>query len=99
VIQLASASNLLAAVANALAAYHWYQAAQVKNPPAVLVGSGGGWVSQAKPFEPNAGVDASPLVEYARESSKRNKTAATWSAAAAAFAALGWVLGLFVPHA
>lgn len=50
-------------------------------------------------MKPNAGVDAKPLVEWARESSKRNKTAAIWSMAAAVFAVLGWVLALFMPHA
>jgi hypothetical protein len=84
---LNSIPNLLAAVCSALAAYHWYRASQVKDPPSALVGSVG--------WDTPVGVDAKPLVEYARESRKRNKTAALWSAAAAAFAGLGWALGLF----
>jgi hypothetical protein len=97
-MQLAiSASNLLAAVCSALAAYHWYRASQVKDPPTALVGYAG-WYSREQPG-PNAGVDASPVVKYARESAKRNKTAALWSAFAAGFAGLGWVLELFTSHA
>jgi hypothetical protein len=94
---LASYANLLAAVCSAIAAYHWYRASQVKDPPAALLGSYG-YGSLTRPREPNAGVDASPLVKYAQESAKRNKTAALWSAAAAAFAGLGWMLGLFTSH-
>src|ERR1700677_386059 len=92
-IQLAiSATNLLTAICSALAAHHWYRASRVKDPPAALVGYAG-WYSSEHPA-PNAGVDASPLVEYARESGKRNRTAAQWSAAAAAFAAHGGGLGV-----
>ncbi len=46
--RLASASNLIAALFSALAAYHWYQAAKVHAPPAVLQGSSG-WASKANP--------------------------------------------------
>ena len=41
----------------------------------------------------NAFVDATPLVEYAQESGRRNKIAALWSAAAALFTGVTW----FVP--
>jgi hypothetical protein len=98
-IQLAIlAANLLTALCSALAAYHWYRASQVKDPPSALVGYAG-FGSSEHPRRPNAGVDASPLVEWAQESGKRNKTAALWSAAAAALAGLGWALGLFIPNA
>lgn len=88
-------ANLFAAVCSALAAYHWYRAAQVKEPPAVLLGSMG-YASRENPFAPNAGVDASPLVKHAQESARRNKTAALWSAATAGFAGLAWALGLLI---
>jgi hypothetical protein len=87
---IASATSLLAAICSAFAAYHWYRAAQVEDPPTALLGSTG--------WDVGVGVDASPLVKYAQESAKRNKTAALWSAAAAAFAGVAWVLGLFIPH-
>lgn len=45
----------------------------------------------------NVDASASPLIEYARESGRRNKMAASWSAAAAAFAGIGWVMGLLTP--
>jgi hypothetical protein len=84
--------NLLATVCSALAAYRWYQATQIKDPPAALLGSAG-WTSRSG--GPNAGVDTTPLVKWAQDSNKRNKAAATWSAAAAFFAFLSWGLGLF----
>jgi hypothetical protein len=40
------------------------------------------------------GVDTTPLVEWAQDSSKLNKTAALWSAVAAVCAGLSWGLGL-----
>jgi hypothetical protein len=83
--------NLLAALSSGLAAIFWYRASQVKAPPKALLGSSG-W---AGPDDaPNAGVDATPLVEYAQESGRRNKIAALWSATAALFAFLSWTLGL-----
>jgi hypothetical protein len=88
-----SVTSLLAAVCSALAAYHWYRAAQVEDPPAALVGYAA-WSTRTQPPAPNAGVDASPLVKYAQESARRNKKAASWSAAAAARAGIGWVLPL-----
>jgi hypothetical protein len=91
---LTSCATFLAAICSALAAYHWYRAAQVKDPPTVFVGVAG-YATRTRPAAPNATVDASALVEYARESAKRNKTAALWSAAAAFFAFLAWGLGLF----
>jgi hypothetical protein len=57
-----------------------------------LLGSAG-WTSRSG--GPNAGVDTTPLVKWAQDSNKRNKAAATWSAAAAFFAFLSWGLGLF----
>jgi hypothetical protein len=90
---LASLATLGGAICSAFAAYHWYQAAQVKDPPSALVGYAA-WSGRGQPA-PNAGVDASPLVKYVQDNAKRNKTAASWSAAAAAFAGLGWMLGLF----
>jgi hypothetical protein len=90
---LITLSNLLAAVCSALAAYRWFQATQVKDPPTVLLGSSG-YATRTLPFTPNAAVDARPLVKWAQESGRLNKVAATWSAAAALFAFLSWGLGL-----
>jgi hypothetical protein len=78
--------NLLAAVSSALAAYRWYQATQIKDPPTALLGNLG--------YGVGVGVDATPLVKWAQDSSKLNKVAASWSAAAALFAFLSWGLGL-----
>jgi hypothetical protein len=74
--------NLFAAVCSALAAYRWYQATLVKDPPAALLGSAG-WTSRNG--GPIAGVDTTPLVKWAQDSNGRNKAAATWSAVAALF--------------
>jgi hypothetical protein len=41
-------------------------------------------------------INTNPLVEFAKESGRRNKVAALWSAAAAFFAFLGWALGAYV---
>jgi hypothetical protein len=71
---LSTASNFLAALSSAPAAYFWYQASQVK-APTYGYGVGGG-------------ADAKSVIEYAQESGRRNKIAALWSAAAAAFAFL-----------
>jgi hypothetical protein len=78
--------NLLAALCSALAAYRWLQASQVKDPPPALLGNYG--------WDAGVGVDATPLVKWAQDSSKLNKVAASWSAAAALFAFLSWGLGL-----
>ena len=85
--------NLLAAVCSALAAYRWYQATQIKDPPTALLGTFG-WVGREQ-TGPTGGVDAKPLVEWVQESGRLNKVAATWSAAAALFAFLSWGSGLF----
>jgi hypothetical protein len=96
-VHLNTLLNLLAALCSALAAYRWLQTSQVKDPPTALLGSGGAWTSRASgvPFTPNAGVDATQLVEWAQDSNKLNKLAATWSAWAAFFSFLSWGLGLF----
>ena len=86
--------NLFAAVCSALAAYHWWQASQGKDPPAALVGSTG-WGSYLVPHAPTAAVGTAPLVKWAQESNKLNKVAATWSAWAALFMFLSWGFGLF----
>ena len=91
---LVSATTFLAALASALAAYFWYHAAMVDPPPTVLTGSSR-WASRANPDAPNAVVDATPLIKFAKESGRRNKVAALWSAAAASFAFLGWALGAY----
>jgi hypothetical protein len=90
---LVSAANLFAAVSSALAAYHWYHASQVVAPRELRGFSM--WSSRDNPG-PNVGVDAGPLVEFARESGRRNKVAALWSAAAALFAFVAWALGTWV---
>jgi hypothetical protein len=89
--------NLLAAVCSAFAAYHWWQATRVKDPPPALQGSGGAWTTRTPgaPFTPNTAVDSTPLVEWAKESGKANRVAATWSAWAALFMFLSWGFGLF----
>jgi hypothetical protein len=92
---LASFTNLLTAGCSALAAYRWYQAAQVDDPPAVLVGSTG-YATRTQPG-PNTAVNAKPLVKYAQESARRNKKAALWSAVAAALRCIGWALPLLGP--
>jgi hypothetical protein len=89
-VHLNTLLNLLAALCSALAAYRWLHASQVKDPPAALVGSAG-WTSRNG--GPNVGVDTTPLVEWAQESGRLNKLAATWSAWAAFFAFLSWGLG------
>ena len=86
-IQLAiNASSFLAAVSSALAAFFWYRASQVEAPKD-LVGSA--------PMGGPVVVNTRPLVEFAKESGRRNKVAALWSAAAAFFAFLAWGLGMF----
>jgi hypothetical protein len=74
----------LGAVSSLIAAVWWYRASQVEAPGELRgdVGYGGPAI-----------VDTRPLVEYARESGRRNKIAALWSAAAALFTGLTW----FVP--
>jgi hypothetical protein len=85
--------NLLAAICSALAAYHWFQASQGKDPPAALLGTGGAYRKRGS-NAPNAGVDTTPLVKWAQDSNKLNKVAATWSAWAALFMFLSWGFGL-----
>jgi hypothetical protein len=82
------AFNLLAALSSALAAFFWFRASQVEAPRQLH-----GEVAYGGP----ATVDASPLVEYAQESGRRNKAAALCSAAAAFFAFLAWMAGWMVP--
>jgi len=91
---LTSACIFLAAACSALAAFFWYHAAQLETPSAAFLGYRGLSLEDARP---NAGFDASSLVEYAQESGRRNKVAAAWSAAAAACAGIGWALGLLLP--
>ena len=80
--------DLLAALSSLLAAVFWYRASQVEAPETLHGGAGwGGPVT----------VDASPLVNFVRESGRRNKVAALYSAAAALCAFLSWGLGLLSP--
>jgi hypothetical protein len=65
---------LLGAVSSLIAAVWWYRASQVE-APGELRGDVG---------------YRGPAVEYARESGRRNKIAALWSAAAALFTGLTW---------
>jgi hypothetical protein len=90
---LITLSNLLAAICSALAAYYWFRATQVKDPPATLQGSFG-FGTRTPPFKPTGGVNSTPLVKWAQDSGKANRVAASWSAAAAFFAFLSWGLGL-----
>ena len=80
---LSITSNVLAAISSGLAAYFWFQASQVELPPA-LVG---------KAFTNAFVMDTTLLDKWAQESGRRNKIAALWSAAAAFFTFLAWVLG------
>lgn len=91
---LVSVFSFLAAAASAFAAYFWFRASLVPAPPAMLHGSAA-WASRTQPGRPNASVDASQVVEYARESGRRNKVAALWSMAAAIFAGLAAALGAY----
>lgn len=84
---LSIATTFLAAVCSALAAYHWYRAAQVEAP--IKLEGVSGWGGPTT-------VDATPLAEFASESGRRNKVAALWSAAAGAFAGLAWALGTYL---
>lgn len=94
-----SAATFLAAVCSALAAYHWFQASRVEAPE-TLIGTAP-FDLEIAPIgsQVDVVVDTKPLVEYARESAKRNKVAALWSATAATCAGLAWALGLFNSHA
>ena len=86
---LSIALNLLAAISSGFAAYYWYQASK-GDPPTTLAAKS----FLGKHGEPNTVVDAKELVEWAQDSSKRNKRAAIWSMAAAGCAGLSWFLGL-----
>ena len=83
---LADGCNLVAAIFSAFASYYWYRASTVKTPPEALPGISV-WGTYAEP-KPNVSVDTRPLVKFVNDSSKANKTAAKWSAAAA----LAWAL-------
>jgi hypothetical protein len=72
--------NILGAISSLIAAFYWYRASQVVAPPNALFGVGpftGAYYGNGSNFH----VNASPLVEYAQESGRRNKIAAWWSAA------------------
>jgi hypothetical protein len=93
------ALNFLGALSSLLAAFYWFRASQVKAPPKALLGVAPLADSEFRTNAvvdcgngSNAFVDATPLVEYAQESGRRNKTAALWSAAAALFMGLTWFL-------
>jgi hypothetical protein len=47
-----------------------------------------GWGTRAERTKPNVSVDTRPLVQFVKDSSTANKTAAIWSA----FAALAWAV-------
>jgi hypothetical protein len=94
IAHLITLSNALAALSSALAAYFWYQASQVQAPPKILMGGSSWYHPELNPQ--NASIDATPLVEFAKESGRRNKVAALWSMSAAIFAFLGWALGAWV---
>jgi hypothetical protein len=69
----------LGAVSSLIAAIWWYRASQVETSEELH-----GDVRYGGP----AIVDTRPLLEYTRESGRRNKIAALWSAAAALFTGL-----------
>jgi hypothetical protein len=93
VIQLiASLLTAAAALASGWAAWLWLLASKV-DAPKTLEGTHM-ITSRAEPHKPNVVIDASPIIDFAQESGKRNKAAATWSAVAALFAFLSWGLGL-----
>jgi hypothetical protein len=95
VIQLAvSLLTALAGLTSGRAAWLWYRASQV-DAPKTLHGFSG-WGSSAEPNRPNVSIDAMPLIDFAQESGRRNKAAARWSAAAAAFGFLAGMLGAYV---
>jgi hypothetical protein len=95
VIQLAvSLLTALAAFSSGVAAWLWYLASQV-DAPETLEGFSV-WGSRLEPNRPNVVIDATPLIEFAQESGRRNTAAAQWSAAAAA---LGFLAGLMSAYA
>jgi hypothetical protein len=95
VIQLAvSLLAALAGLTSGRAAWLWYRASQV-DAPRTLEGFSV-WASLAEPNRPNVKIDATPLIEFAQESGRRNKAAAQWSAAAAVFGFLAGMLGAYV---
>lgn len=94
-IQLAvSVLTALAGLTSGRAAWLWYRASQV-DAPRTLEGFSV-WASRAEPNRPNVQIDATPLIEFAQESGRRNKAAAQWSAAAAVFGFLAGMLGAYV---
>jgi hypothetical protein len=97
---LSIASNFLAAISSALAAVFWYWASQVEPPntlPAFAPSADLEFRTNGTTDfgnGANAFVDTAPLVKWAQQSGRRNKIAALWSAAAAAFTFLAWALGV-----
>jgi hypothetical protein len=95
VIQLAvSLLTALAAFSSGVAAWLWYLASQV-DAPETLEGFSV-WASRAEPNRSNVSIDATPLIEFAQESGRRNTAAAQWSAAAAG---LGFLAGMLSAYA
>jgi hypothetical protein len=95
VIQLAvSLLTALAGLTSGIAAWLWYIASQV-DAPETLEGFSS-WGSRAEPNRPNVSIDATPLIEFAQESGRRNTAAAQWSATAAG---LGFLAGMLSAYA
>jgi hypothetical protein len=98
VIQLTvSVLTALAAFSSGVAAWLWYLASQV-DAPETLEGFPV-WGSRTEGGN-RVVIDASPIIEFAQESGRRNTAAAQWSAAAAALAFLAGLLSAYAawPH-
>jgi hypothetical protein len=95
VIQLiASLLTAAAALTSGKAAWLWYLASQVDAPKTL---EGTHFVtSRAEPNKPNVVISASPIIDFAQESGRKNSEAARWSAAAAG---LGFLAGLLSAYA
>jgi hypothetical protein len=91
---IVSLLTAIAGLTSGRAAWLWYRASQV-DAPKTLEGFSV-WTTRAEPDRPNVKIDATPLIEFAQESGRRNKAAAHWSAAAAVFGFLAGMLAAYV---
>jgi hypothetical protein len=91
---LISGLSAAAALASGIAAWLWYLASQVEAPKTL---EGTHFVtSRAEPNKPNVVISASPIIDFAQESGRKNAAAAQWSATAAGLGFLVGVLGAYV---
>jgi hypothetical protein len=94
VIQLAvSVLTALAGLTSGIAAWLWYLASQVEAPK-TLEGYPV-WGSRMEGGN-RVVIDASPIIDFAQESGRKNTAAAQWSATAAG---LGFLVGMLSAYA